>query len=196
VRLSAWHTSRFLPPARFLVLISVRGWVDPRAIMRLEALGQLKIIQWPRRESNPRPSGSQHSALTNCLTSYRLVSCSNNKNGCTETPHYAFILYIFLCITHELPRSGLNLLILFSFAYKLARRKYSLQIRNFIMKQSRKIHHPKISTLNCNYQIIIYLSEVFDTCTVSKSVHIKFVFQSHTFCSNENFPFTQTTWFT
>jgi hypothetical protein len=42
VRLSASCAGRRFPPGRFLVLISVRGWVDPRIIMRLEELVQLK----------------------------------------------------------------------------------------------------------------------------------------------------------
>jgi hypothetical protein len=32
----------YLPPGKFLVLIPVRGWVDPRVIVRLEELGKLK----------------------------------------------------------------------------------------------------------------------------------------------------------
>jgi hypothetical protein len=47
VKLSATHVGRPLPPGRFLVLISVRGWVDPRAAVRLEELGQLKNPMTP-----------------------------------------------------------------------------------------------------------------------------------------------------
>jgi hypothetical protein len=44
VRLSAPRAVRPLPQGRSLILISVRGCVDPRAIVRLEGLGQLKYV--------------------------------------------------------------------------------------------------------------------------------------------------------
>jgi hypothetical protein len=44
VRLAALRAGRPIPPGSFLLLISVRGWADPRAIVRLGGLGNLKKI--------------------------------------------------------------------------------------------------------------------------------------------------------
>jgi hypothetical protein len=69
-RLSALHAGCTLPPGLFIFEDSwhsflLRGWVNPRAIMRPEGLGQFKNP--PHRDLNPRPSSLQYSARQSYL---------------------------------------------------------------------------------------------------------------------------------
>jgi hypothetical protein len=90
MKLSAPCAGRPLPPGRFVVLISVRGRVDPRAIVRLQGLGQLK---------NPMTSSEIEHAT------FRLVAqCLKQlRYRVPRVVHDNIIIVIFIIKLAEMP---------------------------------------------------------------------------------------------
>jgi hypothetical protein len=79
VRLSALRAGHLLPLGRFLVLFYVRRWVDPRAIVRLEGLGQLKNLV-TSSAIEPRPSTCSIISQPNALRRPPIVCCTESVN--------------------------------------------------------------------------------------------------------------------
>jgi hypothetical protein len=86
-RLSALCAGHFLTLGRFLVLISVRGWVNPRAVVWLEGLGRLKKFTSSGTQTGHLPACSKAPQPTTLQCAPNLVVYLNLKHFCPSRIH-------------------------------------------------------------------------------------------------------------
>jgi hypothetical protein len=160
VRLSALCTGRLYPQEIHLVLISVRGWVNPRAVVQLEGLCHWKI---PMAPSEIEPKICRFVAY--CLNHYATARPSldlerlkirwtgNNRTldsiAVMVPPQFQFERYFSTGRNCRLRVYSMNELTLEG----ISPLKYSSYQMHHLLKHKKKIHFFHWTYLSCFFMI-------------------------------------------
>jgi hypothetical protein len=173
VRLSALHAGSPLSRGRFLVLISLTGWVDPRAIVRLERLGQFNN---PLTSSGNEPDTFGligHISIAERMVGRKLL-LRGSEYICTD----------WSSITHHSPRGPLWNHCFIEYMYACYATFWSV-VKNITLTESQV----PVATAYCRHIVVLFVtinsnlySCIPHTATINHELimlHIK----NHTFTS-------------
>jgi hypothetical protein len=153
VRLSALRAGYPLTPQDdsgiHFSFLSVRGWVDPRAIVRLEGLGQSKKNP-SHRDSIPRPSSwAEHSASTNYATASSEI-----------IEQYSEDLRGFGFGNYQWKKMFRTRMFVFNCETSFITSKISNRSPNWTSGQSHKLNPPHLTTPTTSWMAEIYLNRI------------------------------------